>query len=213
MKTTISLLLMLFLATNLLSQCFLSANKSKNGVFNIEAESKNAENWTGHETGDFTERVYLEWTGDDHFNDPGTSVLSYPIHITSPGTYTFFWQSKVGIGDDPTKHNDSWLRFPDASKTFAVKESVKDTIRPKGLCQEDCPKGAGSDGWYKMYSSNTTDWTWTSRTSDNDPHEIRVEFNTPGLYHNEISGRSKGHLIDKMILFPHYMTLRDALIR
>ncbi len=214
MKKEIISILVFFLSISSYSQCFQSATASKKGVFNIEAESaRTREGWTEQSTGDFTRMIYLEWTGEDSFNDPGKGILSFPIHITEPGIYSFFWRCKVGEGENPTEHNDSWLRFPDAYASFAVKLPEKDTIRPHGICTNDCPKGTGKEGWYKMYSSGSLDWTWTSRTSDNDPHEIRVQFNEAGLYHIEISGRSRAHLIDKMILFPHYITLKDALLR
>ena len=207
-------LLIIVLSTHsmLFAQCFQSAVAPVKGVFYIEAESEPAtEGWEEKSTGDITGITYLEWTGEDHFNEPGIGTIDYSVYIKKPGTYTFYWRSKVGLGDDPTEHNDTWLRFPDAHSTFAVKET--DTIRPHGICIDDCPEGSGSDGWYKMFSSYTTDWTWTSRTSDNHGHQIRVKYDHPDVYLIQLSGRSNAHQIDKMILFPHYITLNEAILK
>ena len=52
-----------------------------------------------------------------------------------------------------------------------------------------------------MYSSGTTSWTWSCRTSDHDPHEIYASFDTAGVYTVQISGRSENHAIDRFVLF------------
>ena len=53
----------------------------------------------------------------------------------------------------------------------------------------------------KIYSSGTTNWTWSARTSDHDAHEVYVTFDTAGVYTLEISGRSKYHALDRIVLF------------
>ena len=126
----------------------------------------------------FSGTSFFEWTYSDRFSSPGSGLLEYLIKINSPGTYRFQWRCKVGHGTSSTDANDSWLRMPDASRFYAVKSSNKDTVRPKGICTDDCPAGAGTQGWFKLYSSGTTNWTWTSRTSDSDPHVIYAEFDS-----------------------------------
>ncbi len=193
------------------AQCYQSAAGPVKGIYWIEAESEApSDDWV-KKTTENNNITYLEWTGEDHFNEPGIGTIDYSIHIKKPGTYTFYWRSKVGKGDDPTEHNDTWLRFPDAYSTFAVQKG--DTIRPHGICVNDCPEGSGSDGWYKMFSSYATDWTWTSRTSDNHGYQIRVKYDKPGVYLIQLSGRSNGHLIDKLLLFPHYLDLNEVLLK
>lgn len=129
------------------------------------------------------------------------------VKINSPGTYRFQWHCKVGQGTSNTESNDSWLRIPDASQFYAVKGSNNDTVRPKGICTTDCPEGAGAKGWFKVYSSGTTNWTWSSRTSDNDPHLIYADFDTAGFYRVQLSGRSKYHLLNRFVL--HKSSVND----
>ena len=38
-------------------------------------------------------------------------------------------------------------------------------------------------------------------TNDHDPFNIYVEFDSAGIYTVEISGRSDGHAIDRMVLY------------
>jgi hypothetical protein len=66
------------------------------------------------------------------------------------------------------------------------------------------PEGASSDGWLKVYSSGDValrNWVWQARTSDNDAHDIMVEFDNPGTYTIQVSGRSQGFAIDRMVLY------------
>jgi len=90
------------------------------------------------------------------------------------------------------------LRFPDADDFFGQKGSSK--VYPKGSGKTPNPAGASSDGWFKVYLGGTTNWTWASSTSDNNAHKIYVKFNSAGTYTMEISGRSKHHLIDRIVL-------------
>ncbi len=142
---------------------------------------------------------YLHWNGRDYFNSPGNQLIEYKIKIKNPGTYRFIWNSKVGIGNLKTEHNDSWLRIPDATDFYADKNGH--ILHPYGKCTIDCPKGAGSDGWFKVYSSGTTNWTWSTKTSDSDAHNIFAKFDKSGIYTVQISARSKGHFIAKFILY------------
>ncbi len=152
------------------------------------------------EKNDYTGRGYFEWLGGDKFNNPGKGLMEYKIKISNPGIYRFQWRSKVGKGSDPTEHNDTWLRIPDA-KDFYAQKSNGHIVHPHGICTNDCPKGSGSNGWFKVYSSGTTQWTWSCRTSDHDPHQIYADFDTTGFYTIQISGRSNNHLLDRFVLY------------
>lgn len=145
--------------------------------------------------------LYIQWTGSQFLNNPGNLLLEYKIKINNPGIYRFIWNSKVGKGSDPTEHNDDWVRIPDATDFYGYRSSTKSTVRPKGICTNDCPNGAGKDGWFKVYSSHTTDWTWSTLTSDNDPHLIYAKFDTAGIYTAQISARSSHHLINRFVLY------------
>ena len=120
------------------------------------------------------------------------------IRINTPGTYRFRWRNRIGAGSNSTEHNDSWLRFNDATDFYAEKNGNR--IYPNGSGQTPNPNGSSSNGWFKVYLSVSTNWTWSTQTSDNDAHQIFVEFDAVGIYTMEMSGRSKDHLIDRITL-------------
>jgi hypothetical protein len=134
----------------------------------------------------FSGSSFMEWTASDQFNNPGLGLMEYLIKINSPGTYRFQWHCKVGHGTSTTEANDSWLRIPDASLFYAVKSANNDTVRPHGICTDDCPEGAGSKGWFKVYQSQ-----------HNSESRIQVDLGTleSGVYLARIYGseRQKVH--------------------
>ncbi|MEX0291564.1 MAG: Ig-like domain-containing protein [Flavobacteriaceae bacterium] len=174
---------------------------AKNNIVVIEAEHLNVSSGWSHKSDveGFSGGGYIEWEGEDQFTSPGEGLITTTIDIKEAGIYTFQWRNKVGIGESSTESNDSWLRFPDAAE-FYGKKSSGTIIYPKGGEKNPWPNGAGSDGWFKVYLNTGLDWTWSTNTSDNDPHEIYVRFDSPGIYTMEISGRSKGHLLDRIVL-------------
>ncbi len=153
--------------------------------------------------------AYLRWTGSQYFGDPGNGVVRFKIRITNPGSYRFSWRSSVTIGNNGTEHNDTWLRFPDASDFYATKNSS--TIYPKGSGKSPNPNGASADGWFKVYrTGNNTDFKWEAYTSDHDGHIIHADFDSPGIYTMEISARSTGHGVDKFALIRTDLNFNDA---
>ncbi|WP_378187024.1 DUF5060 domain-containing protein [Aquimarina sp. W85] len=174
--------------------------EEKDGLVVIEAENLSIlGDWNKKNTiSGFTGSGYLEWTGPNHFNAPGNGLINAKIKINSPGRYKFQWRSKVGEGESATEANDTWLKFPDADAFYAQKGSEK--IYPKGSGLTPNPEGAGGQGYFKVYSTGTTNWTWTTKTSDKDPHDIFIEFDSPGVYTMLISGRSKHHVVDRVTL-------------
>ncbi len=148
----------------------------------------------------FTGNAYINWTGSNSFGNPGNGLITTKINIKTPGKYRFQWRSKVGLGTNSTEHNDSWLRFPDASVFYGEKGNGS-KVYPRGTGLSPNPKGSSKDGWFKIYLSGSTNWTWVSKTSDNDGHDIYVEFDSPGVYTMEISGRSQSHFIDRVALY------------
>lgn len=142
---------------------------------------------------------YLVWEGNQYLGSPGNQLLEYRIKINTPGTYRFIWNCKVGHGTSNTEHNDSWLRIPDAADYYGEKPG--DIVHPHGICTNDCPNGAGSAGWFKIYSSGTTDWTWSTRTSDHDAHQIYARFDTAGIYTVQISARSTYHQLNRFVMY------------
>ncbi len=171
------------------------------GIAIIEAEKDSVPdgwlietNFTG-----YTGSGYLQWNGSDNFGTPGVSIISYKIHIDTPGTYRFNWRSRIGIGDNNTEHNDNWLKMLDADDFFAIKNG-NEIIYPHGSGKTPNPEGAGSEGWFKIYMNTLGSWHWDANTSDNDPHQVFATFSTSGTYTILVSGRSNGHAIDRMVL-------------
>ncbi len=153
---------------------------------------------------------YVLWKGDQFLANPGNGIVRYNLKIVNPGTYQFIWHSAVAIGSSGTDHNDTWLRFPDANDFYARKEAS--IVYPKGSGKSPNPEGGGADGWFKVYrSGNNLGFKWQASTYDNNAHDIFVDFDSPGIYTMEISARSSGHAIDKVLLFSASFTQNSAL--
>jgi hypothetical protein len=178
----------------------------------IEIESATAVGDWASETAlpDFTGSGYYRWDGGDNFGTPNIDTLEYQVRINTPGKYRFVWRNRIAEGDNSTESNDAWLKFPDASGFYGEQDGGS-VVYPRGNGQgpggEDLtpyPEGASSDGWLKVYSSGDValrNWVWQARTSDNDAHDIMVEFDNPGTYTIQVSGRSQGFAIDRMVLY------------
>ncbi len=185
--------------------------EEKEGLIAIEMENSDyPSEWT-LETDASTAMNYLVWEGNNFFNAPGNGLIIFKIQITNPGKYRFVWNSAVTLGDDGTEHNDSWLRFSDASDFYGEKNDSR--VYPNGSGNEPNPNGSSADGWFKIYRSGSDlDFKWQAKTSDNDSHDIYVEFDNEGIYTMEISGRSTAHAIDKIVLYNESsLTLEDAI--
>ncbi|MEM8897476.1 MAG: kelch repeat-containing protein [Bacteroidota bacterium] len=148
---------------------------------------------------DFTGNGYIRWDGSNYFSSPGNGLLEYTIKINTPGTYRFNWRSFITTGGDPKEHNDSWVRFPDASDFYG--QNASGIVYPKGSGKTPLVTGAGSDGWFKAFMNNLDEWTWNAWSGDENAHLIFVDFDFPGVYTMQISGRSNGHAIDRAILY------------
>ena len=202
MKLKITILAVFALLSFKLShgQCDDALFEERNGIAVVEIESGNITSSWREETGrsGFTGDSFVAWRGSNSFNTPGNALIEYKVKINNPGTYRFQWRNNIGIGSNNTEHNDSWLRFPDADDFFAQRGNS--IIFPRGSGKTPNPNGASSSGWFKVYG-NTLNWNWTSNTSDHDPHFIYAKFNSPGIYTIEVSARSNGHFIDRMVLY------------
>ena len=184
--------------------------KESDGIVSVEFETVEGDlEWQRGNTLDaFDGTGYLLWNKEDNFNMPGVGTLVYKLNISTPGTYQFVWRSRISEGDSQSEGNDSWLRFSDASDFFGQREGS--IVFPKGLDKTPNPEGSSSDGWFKVYMNRVGEWFWRSNTSDNDPHNIFVKFDTPGIYTMEVSGRSKFHALDRFVLFLEGKTLTEA---
>ncbi|NND09518.1 MAG: T9SS type A sorting domain-containing protein [Saprospiraceae bacterium] len=187
-----------------------SVSLEKEGLVLIEIEMEEADSWVlDSAIGGYTGSGYLQYTGGNQFNNPGLALLRFYVGIEKTGKYRFQWHSRIATGESNTEHNDSWLRFPDAAKYYAVR--ADQTIYPKGTGMTPNPNGSSSKGWFKVYQNALGKWTWNSSTSDHEPHSIFVEFDTAGIYKLEISGRSNGHAIDRLALYHEMASSEEAL--
>ncbi len=160
----------------------------------------------------FTGTSYFRYQANNQLNNPGVDVLTYPILIKNPGLYRFRWRNLIAEGTSTTDANDSWLKI-EASAFYGL-QGNNSIVCPKGYdaVQNNCPieldddmnvtpAGSGSGGWFKVYRSGEGDWIWSTQTSDSDAHQIYARFDVPGIYQINVSGRSKDHAIDRMVLY------------
>ncbi len=198
---------------------FTSAQRSafleENGLVVIEIESIAALpiGWAEEVMfNDFTGLSYFRYAADNQYNNPGVDLLEYAVYIQNPGRYRFQWRSLIAEGTSTTDANDSWLKIN--GDAFYGLQGMNSFVCPVGYIPEfnDCPieldddgnttpEGAGSDGWFKVYRTGSNPWTWSTSTSDFDGHNIYAQFDNPGIYIIQISGRSQNHAIDRMVLF------------
>ncbi len=169
----------------------------------IKVEFENAvlpSEWQLKTTNNASGKGYGVWTGSQSLGKPGNGLIEFKLDIKTSGIYRFLWNSAVTEGNNGSDHNDSWLKFPNASDFYGEKNGNK--IYPKDSGKTPNPKGASADGWFKIYrSGNDLDFKWQALTSDNDSHKIYVEFKKSGIYTMQVSARSTGHAIDQFILF------------
>ncbi|SDX18215.1 hypothetical protein SAMN05444411_103294 [Lutibacter oricola] len=186
------------------------AYAEKEGLVNVEFESlEGISGWNiNSDIEGYLGSGYIVWTGAQHFGDPGTAILVYPIKITTPGTYRFMWRSRITKGNNGTEHNDTWLRFADASDFYGKKGDH--IVYPKGTGKTPNPNGSSKDGWFKVYMNGANSWKWASNTSDNDGHGIYVKFDEAGVYNMEISVRSSHHAIDRFVLYKNGYGIDNA---
>ena len=200
LKITLLLLLQAFCFQQIYSQCSGVDFEEQNGIAILEAESKLSGSWRKESISGATGGSAITYRGSNHFGSPGNSTITYKVRINSTGTYRFIWRNKISViasSNASTEHNDSWLKIK-ASSFFGQKGSSK--IYPKGSGRTPNPEGASSGGWFKVYT-NTIDWSWSTFTSDFNGHAVYATFNSPGVYDIQVSARSNGHSIDRMVLY------------
>ncbi len=169
---------------------------------------------------------YIGWTGTSHNNDPTHGVMEVTIYVAEPGRYGLRWRNRIGMGTNTTEHNDTWVKFPDAADYYGLQSPGADERRryPRPVCEDaeamaaiealpqvmavECVEGSSTDGWFKVYSSGANDWSWSTRTNDNDAFDVMVEFDQPGDYSFMMAARGDWHLIDRIVI--HQEELDDG---
>ncbi|MDW7694269.1 hypothetical protein R9C00_05930 [Flammeovirgaceae bacterium SG7u.111] len=175
--------------------------EEQDGLVVIEIENTEiGEGWVKKtDVAGFTGTSYLQWEGGNQNNSPGKGLMKFNVNITTPGTYRFQWRSRINEGDSPSESNDAWLRLADATDFYGLKnESI---VYPKDTGKTPNPKGSSKEGWFKVYQNKLGEWDWKAKTSDHDAHDIFATFEKAGRYTIEISGRSNGFAIDRIVLY------------
>jgi hypothetical protein len=201
------------------------------GVVVIEAESLPlTESWETRtaETG-FTGSGYIQWTGSSFNNDPTHGVMEVTLCLEGASRYRLQWHTRIGIGNDTTEHNDSWVQFGDVDDYFGARgPSDGETRRyPHPQCDDGpfmtmirglatvteatCAAGSSRDGWMKVYCSGASDWRWSTSTSDSDAHQVVFETDGAGVVRLMLAARAEGHLIDRIVI--HDASLPDATVQ
>lgn len=182
------------------AQCSGADFEEQNGIAILELDSKVSGGWKKESISGASGSSALTYRGSDSFGSPGASTVTYRVKINSPGTYRFAWRNKISIiapSKASTEHNDAWLKI-NASNFYALRGSHR--VYPGGSGKSPKAAGQTSGGWFKIYT-NTVAWSWSTNTSDNDPHQVYATFNNAGVYSIQVSGRSKGHTVDRMVLY------------
>lgn len=162
------------------------------GYLVIDAESLDFNNahWSKHTSGgiDPWGNGYIQYDGPDRLGAPVSDAhLTYDIKIATPGTYQFIW--RTGYGFNSTSFdgaNDSWLKIngtdfygmKNGVKTGSKDHFMKVWVQKDAFVNECFGEHAGVNGL-----------------------TIFADFDTPGYYSIEISGRSQGHVLDRFFLF------------
>ena len=203
-KITLFLFMQAFCFHQINAQCSGVDFEEQNGIAILEMESKSNSGFKNEASSGASNGRALAYRGSDSFNNPGSSTLTYSVRIKSPGTYRFIWRNKIGIrasSNPTTEHNDAWLKI-NASNFYGQRGSGR--VYPGGSGKSPVAEGSTSGGWFKVYT-NTIDWNYTTNTSDFDAHAVYASFNSAGTYTIQVSGRSKGHFVDRMVLYKESM--------
>jgi len=186
--------LLCFLSCLLLPICFVTGAHAatyleSGGKVVIEAESAGpATGWSkenkvkGAKGG-----AYLVWTGANYFSraNAGRGTLRYTFRVKQPGNYELRWRSYIAEGNNATEANDSWVRFP-TGRNISGQHAL--------------------NGWTKVFMNQLNMWSWSAKTVDNVGKPLR-QFFSAGDHIIEVSGRSHGHAIDRLVMY-RYDTIK-----
>lgn len=150
--------------------CYLS---EQGGMLLIDAETAPAiDGWTFESSAPgFIGAGYYTYRGAESKAAPGSAILSYPIYINNPGLYLVRIHN-YHDHPDSSEGNDAWLKI--------------DSVQP----------------WIKTWSGDRVLWNWGNNFEiSHDNHRgPEVTFPAPGPYTLQISGRSPGFSIDRIII-------------
>ncbi len=166
------------------------AYMEKDGVVVIEMEHASVLNqyWTIQTGAGSLGDGYIQYEGPDHMNaHQDNKTMTYNVQISTPGTYQFLWKTRRGFNSQSFDGaNDSWLKI-NADDFYGMKNGSK--VECKGdfmkvWIQKD---EFSLDCWGEHHGQNSL--------------VIYAQFDVAGEYTIDVSGRSQGHVIDRMALF------------
>ncbi len=117
----------------------------------------------------------------------GTDILDYPVVITAGGTYQVQMRSRIAEGTSSTDANDSFVRVVNAGGTELTPVANNNVVT--------------SAGWHKIYVNTLGQWTWQTSNRDHDPRALAYALTAGQTYRVQISRRSQGHAIDRVVLW------------
>lgn len=131
---------------------------------------------------------FIQYFGANNMGSVNSATtLIYKIQINTPGTYKFLWRTRRGFNPPAgDQYNDSWLKI-NGSDFYGTKNGSKVACK---------------DHFMKVWiHSDVFSWNCWGEHGGTNGLEIFADFDAPGEYSIEVSGRSKYHLIDRMALF------------
>ncbi|MEM7308448.1 MAG: hypothetical protein AAF682_17335 [Planctomycetota bacterium] len=153
-----------------------SAFQINDGLIVIEVESSppNGDWAVSTAFPGFTGDSYYRWDGPDLFFSPGSGILSYEFEVLEAGNYRFRYHNRHEA-PQPDQANDAWVRVDGGQ-------------------------------WLKIFSnqgsSTVAKWNWHSVVDEDDGTQYQANYDlTAGKHTVEISGRSNGFKIDRMVFF------------
>ncbi|MEM9446681.1 MAG: hypothetical protein AAGA18_15165 [Verrucomicrobiota bacterium] len=159
----------------------------ENGLLLMDAEFAALNDFWSQETSilGFTASSY--YVASTSRSSPGNGILEYPFKMTQSGDYQLQWRSYITLGFDPTQSNDSYVRIIDSDGNTVIPSNESELV----------PTG----DWYKIYMNRFFDWSWEARNVDDNPKAIYWPLVAGESYTFQISVRSQGHAIDRIVLW------------
>lgn len=126
--------------------------------------------------------------GADFFNQPGNGTVTYQFRVNTSGRYQLAWRSRISVDGESTEYNDSWARITNNAGNPVSPVSNSNTI---------------TQDWYKVYLNTESAWTWDASNTDNNPRSLSWNLTANTEYSVQISVRSDGHALDRIVLWDH----------
>ncbi len=129
---------------------------------------------------------YLRTT-QDAFRTPGLGILNYDFEVDSGGAFQFAMRSQIGEGNEQGSSNDTWVRLLDAAGTPIAPRDNGNDVR--------------TGQWLKSFQNALGRWNHSASNVDNVARSISWQLEDNTRYSLQISARSNGFLLDRLILW------------